>query len=72
MVASFGLESDPALERMGALIHYLDAGGVSVPESAGLEAMLRGARRLIENDDSLVDEAAKLFEFLHVHYTESA
>lgn len=72
LVASFGLESDPALERMGALIHYLDAGGVSVPESAGLEAMLRGARRLIENDDSLVDEAAKLFEFLHVHYTESA
>jgi hypothetical protein len=72
LVASFGLESDPALERIGALIHYLDAGGISVPESAGLEAMLRGARQLIESDDSLVDEAAKLFEFLHVHYTAGA
>ena len=71
LIASFGLENDPALERMSALIHYLDAGGVAVPESAGLEAMLRGARRLIENDDRLVDEAAKLFEFLHVHYAAS-
>ena len=71
LVVSFGLENDPALERMGALIHYLDAGGVSAPEAAGLEAMLRGARQLIENDDSLLGEAAKLFEFLHVHYTES-
>ena len=72
LLASFGLEGDPALERIGAIIHYLDAGGVSAPEAAGLEAMLRGARRLIEDDDRLVDEAAKLFEFLYVHYTASA
>lgn len=72
LLASFGLEGDPALERIGAIIHYLDAGGVSTSEAAGLEAMLRGARRLIEDDSSLVDEAAKLFEFLYVHYTASS
>jgi hypothetical protein len=72
LLASFGLEGDPALERIGAIIHYLDAGGVSVPEAVGLEAMLRGAQQLIDNDDSLVNEAGKLFEFLYVHYTASA
>jgi hypothetical protein len=72
LLASFGLEGDPALERIGAVIHYLDAGGVSIPEVAGLEAMLRGAQRLIDDDDSLVNEAGKLFQFLYVHYTASA
>lgn len=72
LLASFGLEGDPALERIGAIIHYLDAGGVSMPEAAGVEAMLRGARLLIDDDDSLVNEAAKLFEFLYVHYAANA
>ena len=72
LLASFGLEDDAALERIGAVIHYLDAGGVSVPEAVGIEGIFRGARQLIENDDSLVNEAGKLFQFLYVHYTESA
>jgi hypothetical protein len=72
LLASFGLESDPALERIGTIIHYLDAGGVPVPEAVGLEAILRGAQQLIEDDDSLVNDAGKLFQFLYVHYTVSA
>ena len=71
LLASFGMEGDPALERIGAAIHYLDAGGVSVPEAVGLEAMLRGAQQLIDDDDNLVNEAGKLFQFLYVHYTAS-
>jgi len=71
LLASFGLEGNPALDRIGAIIHYLDAGSVPVPEAVGLEALLRGAQQLIDNDDSLVNEAAKLFEFLYVHYTAS-
>ena len=43
---------------------------MSVP--VGLEAMLRGAQRLIDDDNSLVNEVGKLFEFLYVHYTASA
>lgn len=72
LLASFGLEGDAALERIGALIHYLDAGGIPVLEAVGLEAMLRGAQQLIDDDDSLVDEAGKLFQFLYVHYTTRA
>jgi hypothetical protein len=33
---------------------------------------LRGAYQLMTDDDRLVTEAAKLFEFLYVHYTASA
>jgi hypothetical protein len=71
LLASFALEGDPALQRIGAIIHYLDAGGVPVPEAIGLEAMLRGAQRSFE-DDSLVNEAAKLFQFLYVHFSGEA
>jgi len=72
LLSSFGLEVDPALERIGTLIHYLDVGGVPVPEAVGLEAMLRGAHRLIVDDDSLVTEAGKLFELLYVHFAANA
>ncbi len=72
LLASFGLEDDAALVKIGSLIHYLDVGGLPVSEAAGLEAMLRGAQQLLANDDDLMNEAGKLFEMLHVHYTASA
>jgi len=68
LLASFGLDGDPALERIGALIHYLDVGGVPVPEAAGLEAVLRGARAASSDDDALLGEAGRLFEYLYMHY----
>jgi hypothetical protein len=72
LLASFGLEGDPALVRIGALIHYLDVGGVPVPEAVGVEAVLRGAYGLIVDDESLIVEAAKLFEFLYTYYAANA
>jgi hypothetical protein len=72
LLSSFGLEGNPALERIGTLIHYLDVGGVPAPEAVGLEAILRGAQHLIVDDDSLVTEAGKVFEFLYVTYTTIA
>lgn len=71
LLASFGLERDTALVRIGSVIHYLDVGGLPVPEAAGLEGMLRGAQQLLDDDDDLVNEAGKLFEMLYVHYTSS-
>ena len=68
LLASFGLNGDPALERIGALIHYLDVGGVPVPEAAGVEALLRGARDALHDDDALLAEAGRLFDHLHAHY----
>jgi len=68
LLASFGLNGDPALERIGALIHYLDVGGVPVPEAAGVEAVLRGARETLSDDDALLAEAGRLFDHLYAHY----
>jgi hypothetical protein len=72
LLASFGLTGDPALGRIGALIHYLDVGGVPVPEAAGLEAVLRGARAALSDDDALAAEAARLFDHLYACYAASA
>src|SRR2546421_337276 len=44
LLASFGLEDDPALVRLGALVHHLDVGGEPVPEATGFEAVMAGAR----------------------------
>lgn len=40
LLASFGLESDIALKRMGEVVHFLDVGGVPVAEAVGVEALL--------------------------------
>jgi hypothetical protein len=63
--ASFNLDNDPGVEKIGALIHYLDVGGVPVPEAAGFEAILRGARTTFTDDDELLREAGKLFNLLY-------
>ncbi len=72
LLASFGLNGDPALARIGALIHYLDVGGVPVPEAAGLEALLRGARDTLDDDDALLTEAGRLLDYLYAHYAAGA
>jgi hypothetical protein len=64
LLHSFGLEGDAALMRLGALVHHLDAGGLPVAESAGLEAMLAGLRASEPDDDALLEAAGKLFDWL--------
>lgn len=54
------------------MIHYLDVGGVPVPEAAGVEALLRGARSVCADDNSLLVEAGKLFDLLYAHYASGA
>ncbi|MBA3478366.1 MAG: chromate resistance protein [Lautropia sp.] len=39
---TFGLLEDPALKRLGDLVHYIDVGGIPVDEAAGIEALVRG------------------------------
>ncbi|MGQ0577487.1 MAG: chromate resistance protein ChrB domain-containing protein [Betaproteobacteria bacterium] len=65
LATSFDLDHDPGVEKIGALIHYLDVGGVPVPEAAGFEAILRGAWATFTDDDELLHESEKLFNFLH-------
>ena len=53
LAASFGLDADARLQRIAAAVHYLDVGGIPVPEAAGLEAVLAGLRELHADDDRL-------------------
>lgn len=63
LLASFGLEQ-AALKRLGALVHYLDVGGVQPPESAGIESVLAGLRAAITDDDQLLATASNVFDGL--------
>lgn len=70
LLASFALEDDIGLERLGQLVHYLDVGGVPVPEAAGLETILNGARLQHVDDDRLLAEAAKTFDYLYNTFSQ--
>ncbi len=68
LAASFGLDSDPALTRIAAIVHCLDVGGVPVAEAAGIEAVLAGARAAAPDDDKLLIDASRLFDNLYKNY----
>ncbi len=63
LLASFGLESEPLL-RIGAIVHFLDVGGIQPPEAAGIERTLAGLRDSIDDDDRLLAIASQLFDGL--------
>jgi hypothetical protein len=68
LLASFGLDDDPALTRLGTLVHYLDVGGVPVPEADGLVAILTGFRAQDLDDDALLAAASSTFDALYAAY----
>ena len=70
MLASFGLEQ-PALRRIGEIVHYLDAGGVQPPEASGVESVLAGLRDAIDDDDQLVKAAGTVFDALLVSFEKA-
>ena len=65
LAATFGLEADPKLRRIAAAVHYLDIGGIAVPEAAGLEAVLAGLREVHARDDPLAQAASAVFDALY-------
>ncbi len=68
LLASFGLERDHGLARLGAMVHALDVGGAFVPEAAGFEAMLGGLRQRAPDDDRLMSELAGVLDALYLHF----
>lgn len=70
LLASFGLDAEPALVRLGELVHALDVGGLPVPEAAGVEAVLAGLRAAEPDDDALLDRAGAVFDALLRGYEE--
>lgn len=72
LAASFGLDTNPAIARIGTIVHCLDVGGVPVAEAAGIEALLTGLRAAAADDDKLLSEASRVFDGLyHAHRRES-
>jgi hypothetical protein len=69
LLTSFGLEEDAALTRLGALVHYLDVGGIPVPEAPGLAAIVSGARALQPDDDALLSRVTPLLDSLYRAYS---
>ena len=72
LMASFGLESDAALERIAAMVRVLDVGGEPVPEAKGFEAVLAGARERFSDDDGLLDAMCIVLDSLYVHFAGEA
>ena len=61
--ASFELE-ELGLNRIAALVHYLDIGGIQPVEAAGIERLLAGLRETITHDDHLLAAASAIFDGL--------
>ena len=71
LAASFGLDRDPRLARVGRLIGYLDIGGVPVADAAGFASVMAGARtRHGEDDDALLADMSIVLDCLYAAYSE--
>jgi hypothetical protein len=68
LMVSFGLNEDPALVRLGAMVHSLDIGGEPVAEAKGFEAVLAGARERLADDDALLAEMSGVLDSFHAHF----
>ena len=67
LLASFRLDSDPALAHIARIVHCLDVGGLPVPEAPGLESLLAGMRTSLGDDDALLAAASQAFDFLYAN-----
>lgn len=65
LLESFRLNKDAALNKFSSLVHYLDVGGIPVPEAAGLETLIRGMQQRWRSDDELLYEAEKIFDIFY-------
>jgi hypothetical protein len=70
LLASFSLDKNETLARIGTLVHFLDTGGAPVAEAAGVETLLQGARRRSNSDEELLSESEKTFDLLYEAYFE--
>jgi len=70
IVAQLKLATNPALAKIGSIVHFLEARGTPVPEAAGVQTLLQGAMRRSQNDDELLAEAEKTFDLLYEAYFE--
>lgn len=70
MTADLGLAKNPALARIGSIVHFLEEKGATVPEAAGVQTLLQGAIRRASGDDDLLAEAEKTFDLLYEAFSD--
>jgi hypothetical protein len=70
MLSQLDLARNPALVKIGSIVHFLEARGTQVPEAAGVQTLLQGAMRRSTSDDELLYEAEKTFDLLYEAYCE--
>lgn len=72
LAASFDLDTDPALSRLGEMVRALDVGGAPVPEAIGFEAVLAGARQRAADDDQLLEEMSRVLDSIYAYFASNA
>jgi hypothetical protein len=70
LLGSFKLDRNPALVKIGRIVHALDTGDRTVMEAAGVATLLNGAKRRAETEDALLAETEKTFDLLYEAYFE--
>lgn len=71
LLASFGLDENKGLTRLGQMVHVLDIGGSPVAEASGFEAVLAGTRELLPDDDSVLEEIGHVLDSLYTHFSST-
>ena len=71
LVASFALEQDEGLTRLGTLVHHLDVGGIPTAEGPGFAAVMAGARALQPDDDALLKTMSPVLDSLYKSYSST-
>jgi hypothetical protein len=69
LAASFGLDRDPGVVRLAALVRYLDVGGAQVAEAAGVETIMAGIRANHAHDDAILTAMSGVLDDLYAAYS---
>jgi hypothetical protein len=69
LLTSFGLDNDLALARLGALVHFLDVGGIPVAEAPGFAAIVAGARSIQTDDQALLNTVTPVLDSLYQSFS---
>ena len=69
LLTTFSLENDAALQSIAKAVHFLDVGGIPVPDAKGLETVLKGIREKAKSDDALAAEAMRILDLFYSAYS---
>jgi hypothetical protein len=71
MLVKLDLAKNPALVKIGSIVHFLEVRGTPVAEAAGVQTLLQGAQRRSNSERELLMEAEKTFDLLYEAYYQA-